>query len=473
MDNDTTDVVNTDMVFRDEPRLEDLSLLVDDTLGIVDSMLKNNKSRDIEFVKTVLLELMMAEKRCRAARDGQSNARLCKCIIQLLYDIGDLANLNYYLVLLSRKRGQLKATISATVNLAMGWISEIKGMEDKMNLINTLNHITLGKMFLESQRAELAFTLAKIKEAEGKIDEAAKVVHNVEVETFGSLPRPAKVHYILEQMRLHLLNKDYLRFFITSKKIKESLLSGEEYGDSELTFYGYMIQYYLHEGDYFEIAQAYNKRMNAAIRLGKDDWKKEMECMLLFLIISPISDDVNGFRKDIMSKEAKRISEAPLFAHLFTELMSENLLPLPLDAQVSAALRQHTVFSGKELPDGEKRLQLLNDRVVQHDILVASKFYTNIRLRRLAELINTAPENVEVELSAMVNSETIHAKINRPEGLIKFGKRKDPDLILDNWAKGIATLLGQVDQCSRLVQKERMIHEARLQKIELEKALHD
>lgn len=36
-------------------------------------------------------------------------------------------------------------------------------------------------MFLESQRAELAFTLAKIRENEGKIDEAASLVHNVEV----------------------------------------------------------------------------------------------------------------------------------------------------------------------------------------------------------------------------------------------------------------------------------------------------
>lgn len=39
MDNDATDVLNTDMVFRDEPRLEDLSDLANKTLALVDSML--------------------------------------------------------------------------------------------------------------------------------------------------------------------------------------------------------------------------------------------------------------------------------------------------------------------------------------------------------------------------------------------------------------------------------------------------
>lgn len=88
----------------------------------------------------------MAEKRCRAARDGESNARICKYIIQLLYDIQDFPNLNYYLVLLSRKRGQLKAAISAYVNLALKWISSIADMKARMDLINTLTHITLGKV---------------------------------------------------------------------------------------------------------------------------------------------------------------------------------------------------------------------------------------------------------------------------------------------------------------------------------------
>lgn len=469
MDNDATDVLNTDMVFRDEPRLEDLSDLANKTLALVDSMLMNNTSRDIEFVKSVLLELMMAEKRCRAARDGESNARICKYIIQLLYDIQDFPNLNYYLVLLSRKRGQLKAAISAYVNLALKWISSIADMKARMDLINTLTHITLGKMFLESQRAELAFTLAKIRENEGKIDEAASLVHNVEVETFSGMPKQVKVQYILEQMRIHLLNKDYLRFYITSKKINESLLEGREYGDAQMTFYGHMIKYHLHHGDYFEIAKAYHKRMKTATLKDNKGWIQEMECLLLFLMISPISDESVEFRKELLVTDERRINEAPLFAHLFRELLSDNLIPLPLEDHISSELKKHALFSDDILPGGPKRLEALTDRVIQYNILVASKFYTNIRLERLAELINTACEKVEMEISAMVHMKTIEAKINRPEGVIKFGKCKQPDTLLNKWAKDIALLMARVDDCSRLVQKEKMIHEARLKKIELEK----
>ncbi|GIX63323.1 26S proteasome non-ATPase regulatory subunit 12 [Babesia caballi] len=473
MDQDTADVLSADTTFRDEPRLEDLSDLASKTLAIVESMLKNTETREIEFLKTVLLELMMVEKRCRTARDGESNARICTFIIQLLYDIRDFPNVSYYLVLLSRKRGQLKAAITAMVNLAKSWIPEIEDMEAKMSLITTLNHITLGKMFLESQRAEVAFTLAKIREESGAFDEAANVVHNVEVDTFGSIPKRDKVRYLLEQMRLHLLNKDYLRFYITSKKINEKLLDTEEYWAQKMTYYGYMVQYYLHEGDYFEIAKAYRQRMNTALRSEGASWVPELECLLLFSLISPISEETVQFRKELQETEERHMKEVPVLARFFSEFLSDNLIPLPLEADIDRAVKAHVVFSDDRLPGGSERLARLTDRVIQHNILVASKFYTNLTLTRLSELINVNCEKVEDEISSMVHDKTIRAKIDRPAGIIHFGERKDPDSLLNAWSKDIATLMGLVDQCSRLVQKEKMIHEARAKQLELEKTFHE
>lgn len=117
-----------------------------------------------------------------------------------------------------------------------------------------------------------------------------------------------------------------------------------------------------------------------------------MECLLLFLMISPISDESVEFRKELLVTDERRINEAPLFAHLFRELLSDNLIPLPLEDHISSELKKHALFSDDILPGGPKRLEALTDRVIQYNILVASKFYTNIRLERLAELINTACE---------------------------------------------------------------------------------
>ena len=68
--------------------------------------------------------------------------------------------------------------------------------------------------------------LAKIHEKDGKVEEAAKimqelqVIHNIDVtcanfaqvETYGSMERQEKVELILEQMRLCLLTQDYIRW---------------------------------------------------------------------------------------------------------------------------------------------------------------------------------------------------------------------------------------------------------------------
>lgn len=50
----------------------------------------------------------------------------------------------------------------------------------------------------------------------------------LQVETFGSMEREEKVQFILEQMRLGLAKKDYIRTQIISKKISIKFFSSAE-----------------------------------------------------------------------------------------------------------------------------------------------------------------------------------------------------------------------------------------------------
>lgn len=49
-----------------------------------------------------------------------------------------------------------------------------------------------------------------------------------QVETFGSMERKEKVEFILEQMRLCLAKKDYIRCQIISKKISIKFFNSED-----------------------------------------------------------------------------------------------------------------------------------------------------------------------------------------------------------------------------------------------------
>merc|ERR1712095_181221 len=92
-------------------------------------------------------------------------------------------------------------------------------MEVDLNLINTLRTVTEGKIYVEVERARLTHRLSKMKEAEGQVEEASKIMQELQVETYGSMERKEKVELILEQMRLCLASKDYIRSQIMSKKI--------------------------------------------------------------------------------------------------------------------------------------------------------------------------------------------------------------------------------------------------------------
>lgn len=157
---------------------------------------------------------------------------------------------------------------------------------DYMYLI-FLRTVTAGKIYVEVERARLTHQLAMMKEAEGDVTEAATILQELQVETFGSMERKEKVRLwwgnnvfdytyrmysitsiimkvlvflshsfflsfsdqylilflflqvemILEQMRLCLLKKDFVRTQIISKKISTKFFDSEEVDNLKLKFY--------------------------------------------------------------------------------------------------------------------------------------------------------------------------------------------------------------------------------------------
>ena len=115
------------------------------------------------------------------------------------------------------------------------------------------------------------------------------------METYGSMERKEKVELILEQMRLCLATKDFIRCQIISKKISTRFFDNTE--DQEimklkLKFYEYMIEQDQYEGTYLSICKHYRAIYDTPSV--KEDEKQKLMVMrhvALYVILSPFDNE--------------------------------------------------------------------------------------------------------------------------------------------------------------------------------------
>ena len=68
-------------------------------------------------------------------------------------------------------------------------------------MIETLRTVTSGKIYVEVERARLTHRLSKTQENDGQVLLAAKMMQELQLETYGSMDRKEKVELILEQVK--------------------------------------------------------------------------------------------------------------------------------------------------------------------------------------------------------------------------------------------------------------------------------
>ena len=113
------------------------------------------------------------------------------------------------------------------------------------------------QIFVELQRARVTRVLADIKEKEGKLAEAADILQELQVETFGSMEKREKTDFFLEQMRLCLQKEDLVRALIISRKIGTKFFKEEENTDLKLRYYELMIKLGSRENRYLDVCKYY------------------------------------------------------------------------------------------------------------------------------------------------------------------------------------------------------------------------
>ena len=159
-------------------------------------------------------------------------------------------------------------------------------------------------------------------------------------ETFGALSKREKLDFILEQMRLMLAKRDYIRACIISKKAKRETLDEADYQDLKLRFYRLMIEYDTHEKSPFELAQHWFKIYDT--QCVKDDeaqWTEALQATVLFTLLSPRTAP----QASMLARLAKdaRLEKLPEYVNRRVLLL---LLALPLLLGCATAAPATTAF---------------------------------------------------------------------------------------------------------------------------------
>ncbi|VDO94031.1 unnamed protein product [Schistosoma margrebowiei] len=217
---------------------------------------------------------------------------LSNTIVEILAENSQWPRLNEHLILMTKKHGQMKQSVSKMVQKAMEYLDKTPSEPVKLELIEALRNVTEGKIYVETERARLTKELARIKESHGDIEGAAAVLQDLQVETFGSMEKKEKVEFMLEQMRLCLAKKDFIRTQIISNKISTKFFADAENEDLKLKFYNLMINLNAHDSLYLNISKNYWEIYNSK-SVQEDEQKRllVLRHVIIYLLLSPYDNE--------------------------------------------------------------------------------------------------------------------------------------------------------------------------------------
>ena len=420
-----------------------------------------NESRKNNGSDLNLDALLGVEKRARLAGEVAVVVKAANAVVEACREATAWEELNRMVALLCKRRHQFRQVQSKVVVTCAQYVDEMEASgvhrATRRSLIEALRNVSEGKLFVEVERARLTMKLAQMEEADGNVAEAATILQEEQVETYGAMTKREKYNFILEQMRLCLAKKDYVRAYIIAKKIATSSLEEARMEDLKIRYYELMIRYYTVERDALELAKAHAEIYNSeGVRADEAKWKEALSSTALYIALSPF----DNHQMDMLHRtiKDKRLPQLPVYHELLLLFRRREIIQWPLANQ--EALFGHAVLSGMN-EDGELDWKTtLHDRVVEHNIRVVAEYFSSIKVSRLATFLQLPDDETERYVSQMVTSKLmpLFARIDRPAGVISFTPQKSANDHLTEWAGDISTLLNLVEKTCHVIDKEETMH---------------
>ncbi|MCP9263665.1 26S proteasome non-ATPase regulatory subunit 12 [Dirofilaria immitis] len=424
----------------------------DEALAKADAIAKTGN------VPAALDSLSSLEKSTRLGSDMKSNTRIVQHMVKLCFDGNDWTLLNDTILMLSKKRSIIKQAIAKMVRDCCEMIEKTPNEKIRDKLIETLRDVTAGKIYVEVERARLTSRLVKKLEAEGKLDEATTMLLELQVETYGSMELKEKVEFILEQMRLCILKKDFIRASILCKR--SPLVFRKQVQELKLKYYDLMIKIGLHESAYLDVCRYYRAVLDSpCVQADQEKSKQILKCIVLYVLLSPHNNE----QWDLLHRihEGRQLELIPEYNSLLELFINQELISWKRTISKYEKLLRDGIPTSKatdvldRTENGNKRWSDLHTRVGEHNMRMIAKYYTKITFTRMAELLDYP---VEFLCNLIVTGAIPDAKIHRPAKIVNLRARKANIEQLDQWASSVRKLTDILNKVSHLISKEEMVH---------------
>ena len=444
---------------RDEPLKseKDFSATLDEQFPVIEKL---------KDYKLAVDKYLVLEKQTRQALDSPSSKRVLNKIADTLVANNDWGYLDELIPILSKKHGQLKSSIQMFVSRIGEELDRLRDdvpqeLETKIKLIETIRVVTDKKIFVEVERAVVSKKLAEIYlNRFNDLDKAIEVLCDLQVETYSLMAFETKIEYILEQMSFLLRKQDFEQAKILSRKILIKTLKGFEQADQyKFTYLKYLLEIDTHESDYIGLVR--HLLMLVDIPLVREDveqLKSYLVAAIYYIILSPYDNEQLDLMSHIKRNRLFTKHVDPRIVQLLDIFTNSELIHWSeLEADYGSQFAQSPIFASNRT-----NLESLQKRCVEHNLRVISQCYQLIQLDRLAALLQLSAEQLETVVSELVNKGMIFAKINRPQGVVKFLKAdnsgQNVNDLLNAWCNDVDTLLEEVESIGHLINKEEMMH---------------
>lgn len=427
--------------------------------------------------KQAIDKYLVLEKQIRQSSDLALSKRILTAVVDTLVKNNDWDYLDELITVLSKKHGQLKTSIQTMIQRVIDQLPQLDNnnpqqLETKIKVIETIRTVTDKKIFVEVERAVVSKLLAEIYlDKKNDLDKATEILCDLQVETYSLMPFETKIEYILEQVRLTLQKKDYSQAKVLGRKILLKTLTGFDKADQyKATYLEYLLQISKFENDYLTTVK--NSLLLMEIPLVKESsaYKTLLVSIIYYIILAPY----DNLQSDLMHKiKANPVFAKNVDAQVYKLLDTFTTNELIHIEKINAEYHSHYFSQLPVFADNDTNTKNLQKRIIEHNLRIVNKYYLFIKLDRLALLLQVTLAEAETYVSELVNSGMIRAKINRPQGVIKFEKlqhgaaagasqvtsnSENINELLNSWMYDVDKLLEEVDSIGHLINKEEMMY---------------
>lgn len=440
---------------------KDLSTLLDEQFPVIEKL----------DTTTAIDRYLALEKQTRQAADAASSKRVLIRIVDTLANAKQWDLLNDLVVSLSKKHGQLKLSIQQFIQTVINHLDDLdesnkSELNTKIKLIETIRTVADKKIFVEVERAVVSKKLAEIQlEHFNDLDRAVDILCDLQVETYSLMPFADKVQYILDQVKLTLQKGDFAQAKVLSRKILIKTLKNHPH--YKAVYLRYLIAIGVHENDYLSIVTNTLQLIELdEVKNNKQELGELLVSAIYYVVLAPHEPRQHDLMHRIKDSAIFRKNvDSQILALLDIFTTNELIHWLNIEELYRAHLQSSEIFRSTT------NYTALQHRIIEHNLRVVNQYYQFIRLERLQYLLQLGADETEQHVCELVNKGMINAKVNRPQGIVKFDRVKEEpkdktesvgdshvNELLSEWCYDVDRLLEEVDSIGHLINKEEMMY---------------